>query len=382
MPRATLGVGMLGYGFMGKVHSECYRAMRMYYDPSPADIRLVGVATAHRETADRGAAQAGYEFGTADWREVVEHPDVDVVNVCTPNDQHAEQALAAVAAGKHVYCDKPLCLNVDEARDIAAAARAAQTKHQMTFHCRFIPATMRARQLVDEGFLGRVYHFRGAYYHAGYTDPDRPITWRLDKQRGGGGALFDLGSHIIDLMRFLVGEYAEVNAALETFIKERPLAEDPKTRAPVEVDDYALLRVRTEAGALGIVEASRFATGTNDGLTFEIYGEKGALKFDMMEPSFLQVYDTRAAGEPIGGLRGFTKVETVQKYPQPSALPSPKLPVGWERFHIACLYNFLRTIADEGDCDPGLLDGVACQAIMAAAEDSAASGGWVAVERA
>ena len=377
-----LGVGIVGFGFIGKIHALGYRSIPLYYDPPPLRTRMVAVCTSRPETAEAAREKGGFERATTRFEDLLEADDVQIINVCTPNNLHRDQVVAALEAGKHVYCDKPLCLNVDEARDIAAAARAAQTKHQMTFHCRFIPATMRARQLVDEGFLGRVYHFRGAYYHAGYTDPDRPITWRLDKQRGGGGALFDLGSHIIDLMRFLVGEYAEVNAALETFIKERPLAEDPKTRAPVEVDDYALLRVRTEAGALGIVEASRFATGTNDGLTFEIYGEKGALKFDMMEPSFLQVYDTRAAGEPIGGLRGFTKVETVQKYPQPSALPSPKLPVGWERFHIACLYNFLRTIADEGDCDPGLLDGVACQAIMAAAEDSAASGGWVAVERA
>jgi predicted dehydrogenase len=181
-------------------------------------------------------------------------------------------------------------------------------------------------------------------------------------------------------MRFLLGDYAEVDGTLETFIKERPLASDPAKLAPVEVDDYSLLRVRMASGAVGIVEASRFATGTNDGLTFEIYGEHGALKFDMMEPSFLQVYDGHTPDAPIGGLRGFTKVETVQKYPKPSALPSPKLPIGWERFHVACLYNFLRTIAEDADCSPSLLDGANCQAVMEAAQVSAEGGRAVGVE--
>ncbi len=374
------GVGIVGFGFIGKIHTLSYRTLPLYYDPPPCRTKLVAVCTSRRETAETAREKGGFEVATTRFEDLLERDDIQIINVCTPNDLHREQVIAALEAGKHVYCDKPLCLSVAEAREIAAAARAAATKHQMTFHMRFSPALMRARQLIEEGFLGEVYHFAARYLHSGYTDPQRPISWRLSKERGGGGALYDLGSHVIDLMRSLLGDYAQVLGTLHIFVPERPLAEDPSRKGAVKVDDYALFHARMKSGALGIVEASRFATGTNDEMSFEIYGQKGALRFDLMQPNYLEAYDATAPAEPIAGRRGFTRIETVQRFPKPSALPSPKLTLGWERLHVACLYNFLRTIAEDGACEPSLLDGARCQAVMAAVERSAKAGGWCEVE--
>jgi predicted dehydrogenase len=368
-----LGVGIVGFGFIGKVHAHAYNSMPLFYDPPPLRTRLVGVCTSRAQTAAKAAAQGGFEVATTHYRELIARDDIHVINVCTPNDLHRPVVLDALAAGKHVYCDKPLCLNLAEAREVAAAAKAATTRHQMTFHVRFVPAVMRAKQLVEDGFLGELHHFHAAYLHSGYADPERPMSWRIDKARAGAGALADLGAHVIDLVRHLLGDFAAVNATAETFIRERPAAAGSRELVPVEVDDYICLRARMRGGGLGIVEASRFATGTDDELEFAIYGRRGALKFDLMQPNYLWAFDE---SDPAGA-RGFKRIACVQQYPAPAALPSPKLPVGWIRFHIACLHSFLTHIAEDTPCEPDLLDGAAVQAIMHAAIESSERQSWV-----
>lgn len=373
------GVGIVGFGFIGKVHAYAYRNLPLYYDPAPAEVKLVGVCTSRPETAAAAAAKGGFEFGTTSFEALLERDDIHIIDIASPNHLHHEQVLQALAAGKHVYCDKPLTTSLGSARDIAAAAREhPRLTHGMAFHCRFIPATMRARQLVQEGFLGQPYHFRGTYYHAGYTDPSRPISWRLSRE-AGGGALSDLGSHIIDLLSYVLGDYESVRATTEVFVKERPVAKGSTEMAPVEVDDYVGLQARMQCGALGIIEASRFATGTQDGLTFEIYGEKGALKFDMMDNNFLYAYDATVPEGDLGGRRGWTQIECVQRYAAPSVLPSPKLPVGWMRFHAHCIFDFLTAVAENRLGTATLLDGVRTQAVDAAVRWSAASGDWETV---
>jgi predicted dehydrogenase len=285
--------------------------------------------------------------------------------------------IAAMCAGKHVYCDKPLAMNLAEAREIVSVAQAAGVKHQMTFNYRFAPAMMRAKQLVGEGLLGRVFSFRAAYLHAGYVDPERPMSWRLDAAQGGGGALYDLGSHALDLLRFLLGEYAGVHAVTETFIRERPLPGRPGEKAPVEVDDLILMTLRMADGALGTLEASRLATGANDELRLEIHGSHGALRFNLMDPNWLDVYDMRQPGAPIGGRRGFTAIETVQRYPAPAALPGPKFSVGWMRFHIASQYDFIASLVEDRPTSPDLVDGLKVQEVMEAAYLSARESRWV-----
>jgi len=374
------GVGIAGFGFIGKVHAYGYTNLPLFYDPAPARAKLVGVCTSRPETADKAVGQASFEFGTTRFEDLLERDDIHIISICTPNQLHREQVIAALEAGKHVYCDKPLTTTAEDARLIQRAAQAHPgLTHGMAFHMRFIAATMRARALVQEGFLDRVYHFRGSYYHAGYTDPQRPISWRLSEE-AGGGALSDLGSHIIDLLQYIIGEYQSVRASTETFIPQRPIAKGSDQMAPVQVDDYICLQARMANGALGFIDASRFATGTQDGMSFEIYGEKGALKFDMMDPNFLYAYDATEPEADLGGRRGWTQIECVQRYPKPSVLPSPKLPIGWMRFHLHSIFDFISAISRGGLGAATLFDGVRTQLVDHAIRQSAAAGDWQDVE--
>jgi len=375
-----LGIGIVGFGFIGKVHAHAYRSIPLFYDPPPAIPRLVGVCTSCQETADRAREQGGFEFGTARFEDLLARDDIHVIDIATPNQLHREQVLAALEAGMHVYCDKPLTTSLADAREIAqsAAAHPALT-HGMAFHCRFVPATMRAKQLLDSGALGRVYHFRAAYLHSGYEDPSRPMSWRLSK-KAGGGVLSDLGSHIVDLMGWLLGSYRTVRASAETFTRARPAAAGSSEMVPVEVDDYVSFQTRMANGALGFVEASRFATGSQDQLEFAVFGEKGALRFDLMNPNWLFFYDATEPGGDLGGDRGFKMIECVQRYPKPSALPSPKLGVGWLRYHVHAVYDFLAAIAEARLGAATLFDGARAQAVDAAVRQSLGSGTEATVE--
>ena len=359
-----LGIGLVGYGFIGKIHTLGYKVLSLYYDPMPVKINLIGVCSGHKETALKAVTQAGYLFATTDYHELLERDDIHIIDCCTPNYLHKDILIDAMRAGKYVYCEKPLAINIEEAKEIVKVAKETKVLNQIAFQYRFIPAIMRAKQLIEEGFLGRVFHFKASYLHSGYTDPNRPMTWRLDKERSGGGALYDLGSHIIDLMYYLLGEYKEVRSFKETFIKERPRIESPKEKFPVLVDDYIILQVKMVNGALGTLEASRVATGSNDDLSFEIYGEKGSMRFHLMEPNWLYIYDATESGEPIGGRRGFKAIECTNKYPAPSSLPGPKFSIGWERFHIASQFNFISCIAEGKQPSPSFEDGLYVQEVM------------------
>ena len=370
-----LGIGMVGYGFMGKTHTHGYKSIPMFYDPPPCEIDLVGVCTAHADTAQAAARHGGYGFATTDLSELLHREDIDIIDCCTPNDSHRDVCVAALEAGKHVYCDKPLALNLVQAREIVRAAEESAGVGQVTFNYRFVPAIMRARQLIDDGRIGRVFHFRGVYMHSGYVDPARPMTWRQDKQVSGAGALYDLGSHIVDLMRHLLGDYASVAASLETFINERPAAKGSSEMVQVEVDDWCLLNVRMESGAVGTIEASRFATGSGDGLGFEIYGEKGALGFDLTQPNYLRFYDSQAPGSPIGGEKGYTHIDCAHRYPPPAAQLASGATLGWFRIHMACLHAFLQAIVEGREPSPSLRDGAVTQAVLEAALQSDRQGG-------
>lgn len=379
MSDKEFGVGMVGYGFIGKMHTYAYKSIPVYYDPPPASIRLVGVCTSKKETADIAVKHGGYEFGTTDYHKLLERDDIHIINCCTPNHLHKDLVIDAIKAGKHVYCDKPLTVSIEDARQIMNIAEKSNVVHQMTFQYRFIPAIMKAKQLIDEGILGEPMSFRAMYLHAGYVDPNRPMSWRLNIDQGGAGALFDLGSHVLDLVRYLLGDCKEIFATTQTFIKDRPISKGSSKRVDVKVDDLAIMFMKMKNGALGTVEASRIATGANDDLKVEIHGKEGAIKFDLMEANWLNVYDNRTVGEPIGGMRGFTRIETVQRYPAPAAFPGPKFMVGWERFHIASMFSFLVNVVNRKPEPPTFYDGFKVQEIMESALTSAKNGHWVGV---
>ncbi len=372
-----LGIGMVGYGFIGKVHTYAYLNLPLFYDPAPARIKLVGVCTSHKETGKKAIEQVGYEFATTDYTELLNREDIHIIDCCTPNYLHKNIIIDSIKAGKHIYCDKPMAMNLNEAKEILKVVKKVRIKHRMAFEYRFIPAIMRAKQLIDDGFLGKALSFRVCYLHSGYVDPNRPMSWRLEKDKSGGGALFDLGSHGLDLLRYLSGEYESVYAILETFVKRRPRMNEPGKKANVEVEDIALLQIRLKNGAVGTLEASRIATGTNDELRIEIHGTDGAIYFNLMDPNWLYVFDNREKEEPIGGYRGFKKIETVQRYPKPAVLPGPKFAIGWMRYHIHSQYEFIRSIVEDSPNLPGLYDGYKVQEIMEAAYISAKRKSWV-----
>ena len=374
-----LGIAIIGYGGIGRVHALAYRAIPLHYGLAADLINIVGVSTTRPETAEKAAREIGCPVWTADYGALLARDDVDLVDCCVPNHKHEEIVSAIAAAGKHIYCEKPLATNVAEGQRMVVAAQKAGVKTQVTFNFRFFPAMMRARQLVEDGFLGRVFSFRGRFYRSSYIDYDKPLSWRLRKEISGGGALFDLGSHILDLIYYLLGDFGAVQATLDTLIKERPIAPGSLEKGPVDVDDIALMHLRLKDGTLGLVEISRMGTGAANDLQLEIFGDKGALRFNAADPSWLEVYDTRDAGQPLGGMRGFRKLETVQRYAGAKA-PDWTMAPHFVRTHTECQYQFLRAIAEDLPTAPTLADGLRVQEVMEAAIRSSTEGRWVSVE--
>ncbi|NLD72568.1 MAG: Gfo/Idh/MocA family oxidoreductase [Chloroflexi bacterium] len=375
---APLGVGLIGFGYIGKVHAYGYRTMPLFYDPLPVPTRLVGVATSRPETARRAAEQGGFAFGTADWRDLLDRDDIHIIDIASPNHLHLEQLLAAIAANKHIYCDKPLVVTAEEAARVEEALAGYRGIGQMTLQYRFYPATLRAKQLVDEGLLGNLIGLRGAYLHAGSVDPERPMGWK-QLASAGGGVLRDLGSHILDLVDHLVGPFDRVLAETRVLYPTRPLpgAEgEPGERVDVEAEDQVLMWLQAPNGALGTLEASKIATGAEDELRFELHGDRGALRFNLMEPNHLEAYDLRDPDAPLGGHRGWKRIDTVQHYGGASILPSGKAAVGWMRGHLHCLYHFLQGVAAGEQPEPSLQAGVRLQRMLDAAERAAQSGAW------
>ena len=373
-------IGMAGYGGIGRVHALGYRSLPIIYPNTVPEPVLSRVATSRRETARRAQLEAGFANTEDSVLALAHADDVDVLDVTLPNHLHADVVIAALEEGKPVYCEKPLAHSVEEARRIADRAEASGTPVGMVFQYRFSPAIQRAREIIAAGALGRLFTYRAEYLHAGYQDPERPMSWRLKREEGGSGALGDLGSHIIDLVRYLVGEFQSVQGHLETFIPERPTGKGSDIREPVTVDDVAWIRARMHNGALGTLEASRFATGTLDDLRIWIYGQHGALHFDLMNPSFLFYYDDTRPSGGFGGERGWQRLDTVAQYPESSAPPG-RAPVGWSRFHAESQYRFLQAIAEGRTPEPGIRDGLRAQLVMDAVQRSAASNGsWTAVD--
>lgn len=365
----VIGIGQLGYGGIGKLHTFGYRSIPHYYPGALPEIRLAAVCTSRPETATKAAAEGGFARGYSSIEELAADPAVTVIDCSLPNFAHKDAIRAAIAAGKHIYCEKPLCLDGEEAREIASLAKDSSVKIGMTFNYRFIPAITRAKALIDQGALGQIYNFQLLYLHTGYQDESRPLSWRTSKEQSGGGALFDLGSHIIDLTRFLLSDFAEVFATTRTFVKERPLGKGSVEKAPVTVDDAVWMQARLTDGSVGTLEVSRFATGSLDDLIVRIEGEKGALKFSLMEGNWLWWYDLE---------RGWTRIDTVTSFPGASIPPARSI-LGWSRMHAENQYQFLKSVVAGRDPEPGLPDGIAAQMVMQAAYESAETGRWKAV---
>jgi len=375
----TLGVGVISFGFMGKMHTYNYRTMPFYYDPMPVNIKLVGVASRDKARAEKAAAQGGFAFGTDNWRELIERNDIHIIDICSPNSLHTEQLVAAMAAGKHIYCDKPLVVGEENMQRMATALQTYNGIGQMAFQCRFFPATMRAKQLIDDGFLGNIVSFRATYLHSGSVDPHKPMGWKQRKSEGGG-VLQDLGSHVLDLMNHLIGPIASTLTQTRILYPQRPNAMGEMEA--VEADDLMLMMARLPNGCIGAIEASKIATGTEDELSFEIHGDKGALRFHGMDANYLEAYDLRNPEAPLGGTRGWNRIACVQRFEKPGgAFPGPKFSIGFTRAHTHCHFNFLQHIAASTPPSPSLQEGLHLQRMLAAAQRSADTSSWQQMPR-
>lgn len=370
-------VGILGFGFIGKVHAYGYVNLPLFYVPVPLHARITHVVTGRSESAEKARAALGAEVAATDYRVITENPEIDIVHICTPNHLHQEALLSAMQHQKHIYCDKPLVATAAEAETIQAALADYRGIAQMTFQNRFFPATMRAKQLVEAGALGDILSFRACYLHGGSANPDAPAKWKLTTE-AGGGVIADLASHVLDLVDWLIGPFGSLTAATKIAYPERPSADDPTQRVPVDAEDAVTLLARMRSGALGTIEATKIATGAEDELRLEIHGTRGALRFNEMDPHHLEFHDATAPDQPLGGLRGWNRIDTGQRYPAPaSSFPSPKAAIGWLRGHVACLANFLQAVAAGRPAEPGLEQGIRIQKLMDGVRRSAAENRWI-----
>src|SRR3712207_761427 len=296
---SEIGVGLVGYRVMGRAHSNAYRQVARFFDVDPAP-RMVALCGRNAAAVREAAASLGWEGYETDYGRMLERDDIGLVDISSSGDTHHEIALAALEAGKHVLCEKPLANTLGEAREMLDAARRAGTINMVCFNYRRAPAVQLAKRLIDEGRLGDIRHWRATYLQDFILDPDFPLIWRFRKEVAGSGALGDLGAHIVDLAHFLVGPITSVIGTTETFIRERPLEESGAGRGEVTVDDAAAFLVRFESGAIGTFEATRLAPGRKNHNSFEVNGSIGSLVFDLERMNELQVYFADEPAETSG----------------------------------------------------------------------------------
>jgi predicted dehydrogenase len=378
----AINVALVGYAFMGRAHSNAYRQVAPFFSPRLTPRMKVICGRTPRKL-QAAASQLGWEDTATDWRAVVARSDIDLVDISTPGDSHAEIAIAAAKAGKAVFCEKPLANSVTEAEAMLAAVRSAGVVHMLCHNYRRAPAVMLAKHLIEDGQLGEIRHFRGVYLQDWINDPAFPLVWRLDRRLAGSGALGDIGAHVIDLARFLVGEIAEVAGDLRTFIRERPLPAGSRpglqarqTRGRVTVDDAAVAIARFANGAMGTIEATRLAPGRKNHNRFEINGSLGSVAFDLERMNELELYlesDRR-------GIRGFrTILVTESSHPFVKAWWPPGHIIGYEHTFTHTVFDLLEAIADERVPEPNFADGVRNQQVMDAIEKAAKARKWISI---
>ncbi|WP_090236765.1 Gfo/Idh/MocA family protein [Fictibacillus solisalsi] len=377
-------VGLVGYKFMGKAHSHAYRDVSFYFDTNPKPV-LQAICGRNEKDVKEAAANMGWRSYETDWRKLIARDDIDLIDIVTPNNCHAEIAIAAAEAGKHVFCEKPLALTLEQSQRMLDAVNKNGVVHMINHNYRYAPAVQWAKKLIDSGRLGRIYHIRATYLQDWIMDPEFPLVWRLSKEVCGSGALGDLAAHSIDLARFLVGEFKEVSGMLETFIKERPIVEDSsglsgtgasEQKGPVDVDDASVFLARFENGAIGTFEATRFAGGNRNGNRLEINGEKGSIRWDMENMNNLDVY----FHEDEEGLQGFRTINCTEEiHPYAGAYWPAAHIIGYEHTFTNLMVELMDGIDKGYSPLPNFADGVRNQAILEAVQESDRTKQWVSL---
>ena len=372
-----LNVAILGYGFMGRAHSNAYRKVNQFFDVGYEPVMKVASARDEaklKEFADNW----GWQEIETDWRRVVERDDIDLIDICAPNHVHHEIVMAAAANGKMIACEKPLAMDAEEARQMVEEVRRTNVPNMVWFNYRRVPALALAKKIVDEGRLGRIFHYRAKYLQDWTISTDVPqggqTLWRLDVDVAGSGVTGDLLAHSIDLAHWLNGPFSSVSAMTETFIKERPLQDDPSTTKPVGIDDACAFLARFKNGALATFESTRYARGRKNQNTLELNGEKGSIAFDLEDAHQLQFFDNSGDSE----LRGWRTIQVWDSdHPYMGHWWVPGCGIGYEHTFIHCVADFLAGLdAGEKRC-PDFQDGLNTQLVCDAVLKSAADRTWI-----
>jgi len=387
-----INVGLVGYQFMGKAHSHAWRNVSMFYKTETVPVMKTICGRTEKAVAE-AARRYGWESYETSWEKLIERDDIDLIDIATPNVTHKEIAIAAAKAGKHILCEKPLAMSLADAEEMLTAVNSAKVKHMVCFNCRRSPAIALAKSLIDEGRLGKIYHCRAVYLQDWAIDPHFPLVWRLKKEIAGSGSHGDINSHIIDLARYLVGDFAEVIGMQETFIRERPkitdsalrqgekVSEEALATAKIEkvlVDDATLFLAKFSNGALGSFEATRFANGRRNGQRIEINGSKGSLVFELEDMNILWFYSS----EDPNGIQGFRRIQVTEPmHPYMSAWWPAGHIIGYENLFVHIVYSFLKAIDEDKLPSPNFADGVECQRVLEVVEKSIKEKRWVITSR-
>jgi predicted dehydrogenase len=381
----TINVAIIGTRFMGKAHSNAWSSAPKFFDLELRPVMKLACDLDPKETSDF-AENWGWQGIETDWHKVVERPDIDIIDICTPSFLHQEIAIAAAQNGKHVFCEKPIALTYSGAKEMYAAAEKAGVVHYLNHNYRRVPAVAFAKRLIEEGRIGQIYHWRGAYLQDWITDPNFPLTWHLRKELAGAGPHLDLNSHSVDLARYLIGEISSVSATMKRFVEKRPL---PGTGAgtfqagaagsemgEVTVEDAAFMLADFQNGALGTFEATRFANGRKNFNSFEIYGSKGSLAFDMQRMNELQFLDCSDPSDE----QGFRDIlVTNGTHPYVGAWWPPGHIIGYEHTFSHAVLDFITAIAHGTSVSPNFGDGVKVMQVLEAGLLSASTGRKVGV---
>jgi predicted dehydrogenase len=378
---------MVGYRFMGRAHSNAWRQAPKFF-PLKAHVELHTICGRDSAAVQAARSQLGWQNSSTDWRELIDNPLIDIIDINTPNESHSEIAVAAAQNGKHVLCEKPLALTVKQAQAMLTAAQKSKIVHMVCHNYRRIPAIALAKKMITEGALGQIYHYHARYAQDWLVDPDFALNWRLDKKTSGFGALGDINSHIIDLARYLVGEFTKVNGTMHTFIPERPVESNVKTpgvlpkvqrkMGKVTVDDAAVFLGTFENGALANLEATRMALGRKNHINIEINGSKGSLAFDFEDMNRLKFFN----GADAADRQGFRDILVTQPngtHPYTGQWWPPGHILGYEHTFVHTAADFVNACIDRKPVHPTFEDGLKNQIVLAAVEESSKSGMWVKV---
>ncbi len=373
-----VNIGIIGYKFMGRAHSNAWLKAPLFFETKVQPVLKVACGR-HEKDVAAFAAKWGWEEAETDWRRVVERDDIDVIDIATPQHLHHEIALAAARAGKHIFCEKPMAMDVEQAEEMLRVCEENKVTHYLNHNYRRVPAVALAKQLIESGEIGTIYHWRCAYQQDWITDPNFPLTWQLRAETAKAGPHWDLNSHCVDLAQYLVGDISEVTALTAGFINERPLASEQQTgnlkadasglgRGEVTVEDAALMMVKFNNGAVGSFEATRFANGRKNRLAFEVYGSKGSLAFDLENLNELQYYDNRSKA----GTKGFTTIlATDENHPYVDRWWPAGHIIGYEHTFVHAAADFLDAVATDSSITPNFKTGLETIRVLEAGLESA-----------